>query len=310
MPKTRAFTLIEILTVIAIIAILAAIIFPSFSRARAEAFRNGDFTAMNELRNSVLLYREDQGAYPPQLLGYVTLYSTGPNAGSVVPADRIQSYLFPRRVSNINSFRPANNRTSPATVTVATYPNADPRAVGSVVDYPDLNGNGVLGDDDTRSARQAFAPTDGCVTMNGLVDTGCAEVSGSALFYSISGYDVARNPYINPGSNPLFPQHELRYSLFWSCWGLGLGTADGSGCNGSTRGSANDDPRQLGYNNPPDDTVITWNSWWRDWESTSSMTGIPLTPAIGRRDIVLTVGGSARPADSRALFQRSWRFRP
>ena len=93
MKTRRGFTLIELLTVIAIIALLSAIIFPVFARSKAAAARNGDFSDMNSLRSALQLYRVDQGAYPPQLLGYVTLYTSGPNAGNVIPANELKSFL-------------------------------------------------------------------------------------------------------------------------------------------------------------------------------------------------------------------------
>jgi prepilin-type N-terminal cleavage/methylation domain-containing protein len=297
--RRRAFTLIELLVVIAVIGILAAIIFPVFSRARAEAYRSGDLTGMNALRNAVLLYREDQGAFPPQLLGYASLYASGPQAGNVIPANRINSYLFPRRVSSIESFRPANNRVPFDQVTVATWPNQDPREVGRGAQY-DLTGDGQidLTDDDPAGARQAFGPADGCVMGAGGADSSCSEGSGSNLYYSVSGYDVARNPFVRTGVGAgAQTQYELRYTLFWSNWGVGSGNEF-------------DDPRQLGYNNPPDDTVITWNSWWREYEAGSVVPTASVQPGPGRRDVVLTVGGAARPGDSRGLFARSWRFLP
>lgn len=296
LKRNRGLTLIEILVVIAVIAILSAIIFPSFSRARAEAYRNGDLSAMNNLRNAVLLYREDQGGFPPQLLGYATTYASGPNVGGVIPANRIQSYLFPRRVNRIDDFRPANNRIGMSDITNATYPNRDPRNPGAAPQY-DLNGDGVIDliADDPAEARQQYGPSDGCVLVGGGVTSDCSGGGPGALFYNVSGYDLARNIY--PSANPAFPQYELRYTLFWTEWGLGSG-------------NASDDQRQLGYNNPPDDTIITWNSWWRDYEAGNTFPGINVQPAVGKRDIVLTVGGSAKPADSRALFQRSWRYVP
>src|SRR5579862_4833867 len=86
MTRKTAFTLIELLVVIAIIAILAAIIFPVFMRAKEAAYRAGDLSNMNALRNGLQLYRADQEAYPPQLLGYVTLYASGPQMNQVIPA--------------------------------------------------------------------------------------------------------------------------------------------------------------------------------------------------------------------------------
>lgn len=295
--QRRAFTLIEVLVVIAVIAILSALIFPAFTRARAEAYRSGDLSSMNALRGAILLYREDQGGFPPQILGYASLYSSGPDAGAVVPANRIASYLFPRRVSSIETLRPSQNRVGLTDVTMATWPNADPRAVGTAAQY-DLTGDGLIDlvQDDPALARQRFGPGAGCVTTGLGVDATCNEGSGSALFYTVSGYDVSRNPYQNPG-NAAFPQHELRYALFWTDAGLGAG-------------DERDDPRQLGYNNPPDSTIITWNSWWRDYEAGNVIAGIPVQPVGGRRDMVLTVGGAARTADSKALFARSWRYVP
>ncbi|MCG9893971.1 MAG: prepilin-type N-terminal cleavage/methylation domain-containing protein [Fimbriimonadaceae bacterium] len=277
----RGFTLIELLTVIAIIALLAAIIFPVFSRARAEAYRNGDITAMNGLRSALQLYREDQGGYPPALLGYVNRYAGGPNDGQVIPADQVKSYLFPRRVSSINDFRPSNNRAGVLEIVPATWPTADGRAVG-VAPVSDTNGDGaVTVADDIADARQAFGPGDGCLSVVPGQVVACNDANAQA-FYRISGYDVARaRGAVN---------HEIRYSLFYTV--LGLGT-----------GGANDDPRQLGYNSPPDNTILTWNGWWREYDSTGA-------PVAGRRDIVLTVGGAARPADSRSLAQQSWRYLP
>ena len=87
MKKTKGFTLMELLAVIAIIAILSAIIVPVFMRAKHAAKKNADISSMNELRTALQLYYTDFGSYPPALLGYTTLYTSGPNAGNVIPAD-------------------------------------------------------------------------------------------------------------------------------------------------------------------------------------------------------------------------------
>lgn len=173
--------------------------------------------------------------------------------------------------------------------------------MGSGAQY-DVTGDGLIDmvADDPADARQRYGPFDGCVTSGLNVDSNCNPNSGSALFYSISGYDIARVPTVYPiGSEPASP-YELRYTLYWTTAGLGAG-------------SASDDPRQLGYNNPPDSTILTWNSWWRDYENvtgTPLLSGTTRQPVAGRRDIALTVGGSAKSADSKALYARSWRFVP
>jgi len=269
--------MIELLTVIAIIAILAAIIFPVFARARDSAYRNGDISSMNTLRTALQLYRVDQGGYPPALLGYATLYASSTN---VVPADQIQGFLFPKRVDGISTLQPAYARFGKTDVTTAVWPNQDARPVGSAPGS-DLNGDGRLdGNDDPAGSRQAFGPSTPVLRAPGLPQSPGNPI---AQFYKVSGYDVAEIP-ASPSR-----RSELRYALFWSADGIG-------------GGSANDDARQLGYADPPDNTVITWNSYFRDWEGT--------TPQRIKRDIVLFLGGSAKSADSRDLHDRSWRVLP
>ena len=280
MRRVAAFTLIELLVVIGIIAILAAIIFPVYARAKESAYRSDDMAAMNTLRSALQLYYTDQGGYPPALLGYVTLYSSGPNVGNVIPAGELNSYLYPRRVKALSTFQPAYNRSGPTMTTTAVYPNQDDREVGK---FPvmDLNGDGVIDDglfDDTAGARQAYGPGDGFVLQLGGVTP---DPSLAARFYTLSGYDASEV------RTPFGDRFELRYTLFWTVYGL-------------ASGNANDDPRQLGYAFPPDDTVVTWNSDYRDL-------GSDLLPKAGNREIVLFVGGSARPFSSPDVYDRSWR---
>jgi type II secretory pathway pseudopilin PulG len=271
------------LVVIAIIAILAAIIFPVYSRAKDSAFRSDDMASMNQLRTALQLYYNDQGAYPPQLLGYVTLYQTGPNAGNVIPANDLQSYLYPKRVGSLGVFIPAYNGFQYSATTTAVYPNQDPAAIGSAP-VMDLDGDAdVDAADDIAGARQAYGPTDGIVCLGGGVT---CPPAFQAQFYSVSGYDVATVPDPNTSST----RTELRYTLFWTDFAL------------NQNGNAFDDPRQLGYGFPPDDTIVTWNSYFRDIDQNT------LVPNANNRDILLFLGGSARPADSNGVFNKSWRY--
>jgi prepilin-type N-terminal cleavage/methylation domain-containing protein len=289
----KAFTIIELLVVIAIIAILAAIIFPVYSRAKASSYRSSDLSSMNTLRSAILLYKEDQGGFPPAILGYASLYTSGPMIGQVIPANSIKSYLYPKRVAAASTFKPSFNRVADNLTANAVYPLYDP-AQGPQID---TNGDGVIDALDMDASptgntqhyghsyldASLYAAGDRVCT-NGLTITdspGCT----LAVFYKASGYDIAdvrgRGPYPH-----------LRYSLFWSSQGL-------------STGGANDDPRQLGYSDPPDTTIITWNSFFREWDLAA-----PAQPKIGRSDIAILVGGSARPFDSVALHRRSWRVLP
>lgn len=278
MKIRQGYTLIELLTVIAVIAILTAIIFPVYARARVGAHRGADLSSLNSLRSALQLYEADQGGYPPALLGYVTLYQNN----SVVPANDVKGFLYPRRVNSLETFRPALNKVGLTEVSTAVYPNQDPRPIGSAP-LGDFNGDGVVdAADDVAGARQAFGPADGVVCLDGTA--GSCTAGNVANYYLVSGYDVAKVPLANNGSRV-----ELRYTRFWS--GFGLST-----------GAMNDDPRQLGYTNPPDDTVVTWDSFFREVKD-----GVPERQ---RSDIVLFLGGQARNFDSRDVFERSWRVIP
>jgi prepilin-type N-terminal cleavage/methylation domain-containing protein len=279
MNRKVGFTLIELLTVMAIIAVLAAIAFPVYTRAKDSALRNSDMSNMNALRSALQLYRVDQGGYPPALLGYVTLYQSGPHMNEVIPANELQTYLYPKRVDTIKIFQPSHNRYSMADITPATWPLQDPRAVGTAP-LMDFDGDGVK--DDPSWARQAYGPSDGYVANGTRTVTN--DVNVADKFYKISGYDVAEIPIDGGG-----PRFELRYALFWTIAGLGNG--DGL-----------DDPRQLGYDDPPESTVVTWNGDYREYVNGA--------PERQKRDIVLFLGGNARSYDCLDLHQRSWRVMP
>lgn len=67
LKKRPGFTLIEILVVIAIIAILAAILFPVFARARENARRSSCQSNMKQLSLSVIQYVQDYDGLLPVL---------------------------------------------------------------------------------------------------------------------------------------------------------------------------------------------------------------------------------------------------
>ena len=76
--KTKAFTLIELLIVVAIIAILAAIAVPNFLEAQVRAKVSRVKSDMRTVATALEAYRVDANAYPP------TPY-TNPNVLTVVP---------------------------------------------------------------------------------------------------------------------------------------------------------------------------------------------------------------------------------
>jgi prepilin-type N-terminal cleavage/methylation domain-containing protein/prepilin-type processing-associated H-X9-DG protein len=66
----RGFTLIELLIVIAIIAILAAILFPVFARARENARKASCLSNLKQLGLGIMQYSQDYDEYNPPAAGY------------------------------------------------------------------------------------------------------------------------------------------------------------------------------------------------------------------------------------------------
>jgi prepilin-type N-terminal cleavage/methylation domain-containing protein/prepilin-type processing-associated H-X9-DG protein len=64
-----AFTLIELLIVIAIIAILAGILFPTFASARAKGQQTVCASNMRQIGVAITMYKDDWGYYVPAMLG-------------------------------------------------------------------------------------------------------------------------------------------------------------------------------------------------------------------------------------------------
>lgn len=291
MTRKTGFTLIELLVVIAIIAILAAIIFPVFMKAKENAYRAGDMSNMNTIRNALQLYRADQEAYPPQILGYASFYA--PALTQVIPADQLRTALYPKRIDSLQTTRPAFDRFSMTDLIKARWPHKDSRQDGTAP-ILDLDGNGIIetgtNKDDPPPARQAYDQSLWFCTNTASCDKFSTQtVADAAQFYAISGYDVAevKEP---PAGGPNSDVWELHYTLRWSSYSLG-------------GGNRFDDPRQLIYSNPPDNTVVTWDSWFRDYDSGN-------LPIRAKKDFVLFLGGSTRPYDSAMISDRSWRVTP
>ena len=76
-PHAGAFTLIELLTVIAIIAILMGLLFPALSAAKEQARRTAAGNAVRNIVNACKSYQTDYGKFPPVPTALVGNVNTG-----------------------------------------------------------------------------------------------------------------------------------------------------------------------------------------------------------------------------------------
>lgn len=96
--RQRAFTLIELLIVIAIIAILATILFPVFARARENARRSACQSNLHQLGLAMAAYTQDYDErYPPAMAagsGFSWDINIAPYAGVTVTNNKAPQIFF------------------------------------------------------------------------------------------------------------------------------------------------------------------------------------------------------------------------
>jgi general secretion pathway protein G len=85
--NTRGFTLVEILIVVIILGILAAIVIPQFTNASNDARNNSIASTLQTVRSQIELFKIQHGDTPPAglwsvMLAKSTTTETGPTAGS------------------------------------------------------------------------------------------------------------------------------------------------------------------------------------------------------------------------------------
>jgi general secretion pathway protein G len=63
--KSKGFTLVELIVVVLILGILAAVAAPKFFDTATDARQSGTKQSLNVLRDAIELYRSQNGSYPP-----------------------------------------------------------------------------------------------------------------------------------------------------------------------------------------------------------------------------------------------------
>ena len=267
--KRKGFSLVELLVVIAIIAILAAILFPVISRAKLQAKKTADSTNMKSIYQALKLYHADAGGYPPLLVQVVEY-----NGATQRNIDQVRrGFLFRQRVKDIATFGGELSEAKKDDTVQACWPTKDARAGGDPAEEQ-FKGPGDL------MLYEDISPGFDPGPLNGQSPSQPAE------YYAYDIYDTA--PTLNPACVSA-DKREVRYTLFW--------TAMSHGGGGST-----DNPRQLGYTDPKDDAVVTWNTFFQEVDSSTNI------PKHTRSTLVLLLNGSVLTADGKDVFDRSWRF--
>lgn len=125
--EERGFTLIEMMIVVAIIAILVAILVPNFVRARAQAQSAACEANLKEIATALELYQTDHEAYPD----VTTLTNVTSSEANLGPYLR-QTPIDPVNPAGFYQYETSNYDTADATYTIVCPGSHDPATLTSI----------------------------------------------------------------------------------------------------------------------------------------------------------------------------------
>lgn len=222
----HGFTLVEMLTVIAIIAILAAILFPVVSSVRERSRRGVCSANLHQIYLALEGYHADENAYPPALAGYLIGTSECPPQGPGFDNPQQMSFLKPHLKSTEIFYCPNNPKNDRQLLAPVFYPAGHALSGRQVT-----NGN-----------------------------------NNPLCFYPYDSYDIGWNPVENRyelrytlfWTNQALNDKEDELNGGMTNYGAGY-------YDNPIGGKTTDSPRQLGYRNNDKTAVVTWCSYHRTY---------------------------------------------
>ncbi len=97
-PRGKAFTLIEILVVLGILVLLAAILFPTMARVRENGRSASCTSNLRQIGMGLMQYAEDYNGYHPIAGSVVAWDATDPGTGNNGWMQQMQSYIKSQQV--------------------------------------------------------------------------------------------------------------------------------------------------------------------------------------------------------------------
>jgi len=130
-PAERGFTLVELMVVVAIIALLASIVIPNFVHARAQAAVSQTQANMKQVGTALELYYADKQDYPTAG-GNITPLTFGAATNPYLSVTPVNSL---KRIPYVYTYVPANGGVPPS-YTINDPGDYDPTTLSNLTNGP------------------------------------------------------------------------------------------------------------------------------------------------------------------------------